>query len=814
MLRPRWSKVLRDLWGNKTRTILVVLSIAVGVFAVGLIATARTNLSVGLAESYAAIDPASAMLMVSDPFLGGGTVGFDDDLVHAVRRMDTVAEAEGRRMVTVRLRIGPNEWRNLQLFAISDYEDMNVNRLLPQSGQWPPGDNEMLIERSALGLAQADVGDRVLIKTPLGDERHISIVGLAHDLSRLPPFMDGNIYGYITLDTLEWLGEPREFNEMHIIVADHADDKAHVVAVSEQVRDKIERSGRPVSFISVPDPGKHPLDNMIQTLIFLLGILGILAMFLSGFLVVTTISALLAQHVRQIGILKAIGMRSNQVMIMYFVLVVAFGLLALLLAVPLGMIGAQGFSEAMAGQFNFDLTTSGTPPTVFAMQAAVSLLIPVLAALYPILKGTRISVREALDDTGIGTYKGASNTARSLPGRLIQGSFAAISHWFAMLGGRPLVLSLRNTFRRKGRLALTLITLTLSGSIFVSVFTVRDSLFKTLDDLLNTYQYDLWITFNQPYRIEQLVELTRDRPGVTAVEGMGATTVRRVRPDDTESDGIFVFGSKAGSTMFTPVIVRGRWLLPEDENAIVLTTEVMRNEPDIDVGSQITLKMEGRDTNWTVVGVAQFIVPFAFVNHEHYAHMMRESGRANTLIITTSRHDAAFQTEVASELETYYERLGLPVSSIVKIAEERAEVAVTFNIVVALLASMAVLLAFVGGLGLMGTMSINVLERTREIGIMRAIGASNGTVMQLVIVEGIIIGMVSWLLSVLLAYPLSRFLCDAVGFIFLQDSLYYIFSMAGAVIWLGVVIVLSSLASVLPAWNASRLTVRDVLAYE
>jgi putative ABC transport system permease protein len=107
-----------------------------------------------------------------------------------------------------------------------------------------------------------------------------------------------------------------------------------------------------------------------------------------------------------------------------------------------------------------------------------------------------------------------------------------------------------------------------------------------------------------------------------------------------------------------------------------------------------------------------------------------------------------------------------------------------------------------------------VLERTREIGVMRAIGASNASVRQIFIVEGNIIGILSWVLGVILAYPVSKLLSDAVGRQFLSTPLDYTFSMSGVLIWLVVVIVLSALASFLPAWNASRLTVREVLAYE
>jgi putative ABC transport system permease protein len=114
----------------------------------------------------------------------------------------------------------------------------------------------------------------------------------------------------------------------------------------------------------------------------------------------------------------------------------------------------------------------------------------------------------------------------------------------------------------------------------------------------------------------------------------------------------------------------------------------------------------------------------------------------------------------------------------------------------------------------MGTMSINVLERTREIGVMRAIGASNGAVRQVFIVEGVIIGLLSWLVGAILAYPISKLLSDTVGRQFLSTPLDYTFSIPGMLLWLGVVLLLSALTSFLPAWNASRLTVREVLAYE
>jgi putative ABC transport system permease protein len=127
---------------------------------------------------------------------------------------------------------------------------------------------------------------------------------------------------------------------------------------------------------------------------------------------------------------------------------------------------------------------------------------------------------------------------------------------------------------------------------------------------------------------------------------------------------------------------------------------------------------------------------------------------------------------------------------------------------------MAILLAGVGGIGLMGTMSLNVLERTREIGVMRAIGASDGAVLKIVIVEGVLIGWLSWVVGAVVAFPLSKTLSNIVGMVVMNTTLNYTYSTGGLMLWLGVVTVLAVLASAWPARNASRVTVRDVLAYE
>jgi putative ABC transport system permease protein len=148
------------------------------------------------------------------------------------------------------------------------------------------------------------------------------------------------------------------------------------------------------------------------------------------------------------------------------------------------------------------------------------------------------------------------------------------------------------------------------------------------------------------------------------------------------------------------------------------------------------------------------------------------------------------------------------------IAQLRTLISTSFDVIIAFLLAMAVLLGIVGGLGLMGTMSINVLERTREIGVMRAIGASNNSILRIVLLEGAVIGLISWIIGGIVAIPAGAVLTSTLGQVLLQSEPTYIFSVSGAVLWLGIVLILAVVASFLPARRASSLTVREVLSYE
>lgn len=799
MIAAQWHKVINDLLSNKTRTVLIILSIMVGLFAVGTITSARHILLVEMAKAFAQINPSSGVIRTVQPF--------GNDFIQSVRSMPGVEEVDARRMISARIKVNDGDWTNITIYAVDDYQNMRVNKIFPQEGAFPPPNKEILIERIALNVIHARIGDTITIKLPNEKLRTMRIARTTHDMAQLPAQIDGTPYGYISAETLKWFGEKYGYNELQVVAVKKEDKKA-VQELINEIKDKAERAGYIIPISMTAEPGQLPLDDVLQAILMLMGVLGMLALFLSAFLIINTISALLTQQKRQIGVMKAVGATTAQIMRLYLILVLFYGLVALMIAIPLSIIGARTLSALMASLFNFDLKEMYIPVSSYLMQIAVGLLVPLLASIYPFLANLRISAAEAMS-----SYGTAVQSKQDIIERLLSGSNLWVARYVVR---RSLLLSIRNTFRSKGRLLLTLFTLTLAGAIFVSVFTIRASLMRTVDDLMAMWGFDVMINLTRPYRTERVTQEALRVPGVEEVDSWSMFPARRIRPDDSESVPIYLFAPHIGKGLAaSPTIFQGRWLLPEDENAVVVSSTLIKEEPDVKIGDKIVLKVNGKKHLFQVVGISMgFSLPMAYTSNDYALRITNNVGYAETVLVKTANRHPQYIDTVSKALEKHFEQAGISINAATTIQEERSEAEAMFGIITSLLLFMAVLLALVGGLGLMGTMSINVLERTREIGVLRAIGAANMGVAWVFILEGISIGGLSWIFSALLAAPISKALSSATGTALIGQPLTFTYSVAGLWAWLLLIITLSALASYLPARGASRLTVREVLAYE
>jgi putative ABC transport system permease protein len=291
-----------------------------------------------------------------------------------------------------------------------------------------------------------------------------------------------------------------------------------------------------------------------------------------------------------------------------------------------------------------------------------------------------------------------------------------------------------------------------------------------------------------------------------------------VRPDGSESGMLYLFAPTVteSSQIVSPSLVDGRWLLAGDQNAVVVPSALLRDEPHLRLGGEMLLKIDGKERSLRIVGtyIGTSFAAMIFTPYDYLAKVTNRIGEADALMVAVDHRESADVEALSNALERHLEGLGVKIGMVSSMQTERSDAEALFDAIVALLLVMALLLALVGGLGLMGTMSINVLERTREIGVLRAIGASNRGVAQVFMREGIAIGILSWILGAFLAIPMSQALNAVAGDAMMGMPLSYSYSMSGLWGWLAAVVLLSALASYIPARNATRLTVREVLAYE
>ncbi|HYK41466.1 MAG TPA: ABC transporter permease, partial [Thermoanaerobaculia bacterium] len=474
------AKILRDFWQERTRTVLVVLAVALGLAGFTAVLATYAILDRELDKGYLATNPASATLR---------TDALDDELVRDVRSGHGVADAQARRVLSGRLRTPSGEWRGLTLFVVDDYANIRISRLVREKGAWPPAAGEMLIERDAFQVARVRIGDSVTVRTTLGPQRSLRVVGGVHDVGQAQARMENVVYGYITRATLPLLGEEPFLDQLQILAAGNRFDEKHVQAVAAGVQAYLESRGHPVHRVDIPKPGRHPHADIMRLLLLGMAVFGLGILLLSGILVINLMAALMAAQIRQIGVMKTVGGTRRQIARIYFGQALMLGGAAVIVALPGGIAGSRAFASAMAVFLNFDLSSFAIPAWVFLAVAAVGIVVPLFAAAWPVWKGSGIPVARALADTGTSVAAfGASRFDRLLAG----------------IGGmtRPVLFAIRNSFRRRTRLLLTLATLAAGGLFFLSALNVRASMIATLDRLFRSKEFDLTVGLAGIQRIE------------------------------------------------------------------------------------------------------------------------------------------------------------------------------------------------------------------------------------------------------------------------------------------------------------------------
>ena len=788
-LAPRWRKMLRDASLHKARTLLVLAAIAIGMVAAGALLDAWALVQRVTDASYRTSNPVSATLLMDR---------IDAPMLQQVRALPSIGGVRARRSIAASAQVNGVR-QDALLYALDDFSRSDIGRLQVEAGEWPPADGKVVIERSSLDFAGAALDQPIMLTAGVNAPRPLAVSGIVRDVSLAPGWMDHVVYGFVTPATLAMLGAPATFNELQLRARDTRADRDGVRRIAAEVKALLERGGAHVSRVDVPVPGQHMHAAQMDSLMLTQGAFGLLTLLVCAFLIVNLVAAMLAGQVREIGVMKSLGADSSQLAAMYLGGALAIGLVASLISLPAAMAIGRAYGGMKAQMLNFSVDGHAIPWWAIVLQVLVGTGLPVAAACIPVLRGCRLSVSAALRDTGIVANGAANGRQRTLAvGRI----------------GRPMLLSIGNAFRRRQRLVLTLLAPSAGGSVFLGAANLRSAVRASIDGLFASQHYDAQLRLGDAQPAAKAEQTARSVAGVRSVEAWSLGRASVEHSDGMPGNAFAILAPPQASSLLQADVIEGRWLAEGNANELVIGRGLLREDPALHAGAKVTLQVDAKVSDWTIVGIVESgPQPLAYANRETLAALRGNDG-AQTLAIAMESRSPAMQLDTIARLRLALDAAGMPVSGSQRLAENRRVIEDHLLMVVEFLGMMAWVMIAVGGMGLGSTMSLAVLERTREIGVLRAIGARHRDIIGMLQVEGLVIALLSWLLSIPLSLPMSIVLERAFGRIMFDVPTSLVPAAGGVLGWLALITVVALVASTWPAWRATRVTTAAALAYE
>src|SRR5579862_453450 len=788
MVSPRWRKVMRDATLHKARTALVVAALVIGLVGSGALLDTWSLIRRVTIETYVASHPVSATLRLDR---------VDREVLERVRAMPGISAVRARRVVSASMSSASGELV-AQLFVLDGYGARDIAAVEGVAGNWPPRDGEIAIERSSLDLSGAAVGESVSLRYAGGGSVPLPVTGIAHDVSLAPGWMEHVVYGFVTPATLLRLGVAPGLDEVQFVVGDPSLDREGVRHIANDVKLALERDGRKVLGVNVPVPMQHVHAAQMDSMMFTQGAFALLTLLACAAVVVNLVSAMLASELREIGVMKAIGARPGQLATMYLASIAAIGILATVLALPLAIAIGRRYAALKADLLNFPIEGFAIPWWAIAIQLAAGVVVPVAAAAFGVARACRISVSEALRDPGIATTADDYRVRKRLRVPFLN---------------RPFTLSVGNAFRRRRRMLLTLVALTLGGAVFVAADSLRQSVRDSVGIMVESQRYDLIVRTVEPQAAQRLEAAIGKVTGVVAVEAAIAANATPLASDGTFGSPFPIFGLLADTKRVVPKMLAGRWLDTAGEHSLIVNRALANEDPRLALGSEVTLLLGGKPSTWTVDGVVDVAAqPLAYARRDALGEA-RGDARATVAAVVLSQGEREKPLPAILRLRGDLDDAGMRVAATILSSENRRALEDHLLLVVDFLGVMGWVMIAVGGMGLASTMGISVLERTREIGVMRAIGAKTSAIVAIVQAEGLVIALLGWASAIVLSVPMSVALGRAFGAIMFPVPDRYVPTAAGTLEWLAVVAGVSIVACAWPALRATRIPTAAALTY-
>jgi putative ABC transport system permease protein len=727
------KKSITDLTRRKARAMFAALTLAIAVASVGIFAIPSLMDKAMQKEVRANRLP--------DLTLSLKPLALTQAQLAALRRLPNVVAAEGRSYFQTRVWVGERRVK-AAIIAAPSYRNQSVDVVSVVSGRPPAGLSVLSdVQNDKQGRFSGHAGSTIRI-VGVGDRTMtVPVGGVARNLigGQAAMGLDAVVL-YSTPALLGQLGAETGYSALEFRLADTS--KAAADETVAAARRYLKANTSFTGFSNLPElrkPGSYPGKELFDQLASIMNVFTVLALLAGLVLISNTMTTLIGEQRREIGMMKAIGGTRRQIRRVYLRTALLLGAAGSVLGVLLGLVVANAVVRFFGSSFfaispGFEVSL----PVVVA-SIVVGLVAPPLAALPAIRRGSRIPVREGLEE--VPSLRGGQVVLDRMLRRL---SFLP----------RTAQIGVRSVTRRGRRSLTTVAQIALAVGTLLAVLALIDSVTTTTNAVWNQARWDIELNTVVGTQLDAQANLIiRSTPGVARAQPTLTNLIKFQGKD------AFLNGYR-GRPLFETPISHGRWFSPNEAatraRVAVIASNLARTT-GTHAGDRVTLQTGAGPKSFRVVGVTstQWNNGTAFYVPLQTMQALLGIDTVNSYLIETASADHGAIDRTTTRLEDRLTAAGYGIGTQVKYSGQRANVSQNKAISTAI-GVLGLLIVAISMVGLVNAITMSVLERTREIGVLRCIGARAREIRRIFAAEGLAVSLAGWLFGIPVGYGLAR----------------------------------------------------------
>ena len=782
-------KSITDLTRRKARAAFTVLTLAIAVASIGIFAVPSLL--------QRAMDREIASTRLADLTVTMNPLVLSDAQLRAVARVPNVAAVQPKSVFSTRVYVGDRRQKAV-IIAVPDYARQSTDVISVKSGSAPSAGTVLTDTQNApKSTFSGAAGAPVRVIGGDGTVKTLRVTGKGQYLGGGQIVADGGYaVFYATPKTLAALSGTAGYTMLAMRLHDTSRSAAErtAAAVGGALR-SVDGFGGFADYPEIRTPGDYPGKELFGQVTTIMTMITLLALLSALVLLSNTMTTLIGEQTQEIAAMKAIGATRRQIKRIYRRTALLLGGFGAVLGAALGVVLANLVVGFFGSRFYGISAGFHVDATMLAISLVVGLLGPALAALPAVRRASRLSLAEALNATG-STVGGSGALDRGL--RRIR------------ILPRSAQIGLRGAARRKRRTLATAIQVGLAVGILLGALSLGEAVAKMSTDFFNIVHYDVWAQTYASRPFDATAERT-----ITAIPG-----VRRAQP--LLSNNARLAGTDAQlfglpeRPMYTPDLEAGSWYSDAQARSgarVAVIGRALAEKADAGVGDTIQVKTAAGPVPLRVIGInsngagpAMILLPLKTLQTA-----LRSPGEINNYWISTTTRDHGAIDRITARVEDALAASDNQATTEERYVQKRDAIAGNAGLTTSVTV-LGLLIVAISLVGLVNAITMSVIERTREVGILRCVGARAKDVRRIFTVEGLAVALLGWLLGVALGWAMAHGLVSLTASL-IDIDLSFVFPIANIAITLIGTVLLTLLVLLAPVRRAIRLKPGEALRY-